>query len=197
VCLAIDYPGYGAYRPFQLAKTPFQSGMMKAIWNNMRAIDALQALPEVEATKIGCIGHSLGGHTAMFTAAFEERIGVLVSNCGFTSFPQYHGGDLKGWSTPLMMPRIATVYGSDPSKVPFDFPDVVAAIAPRPFLAISPTRDDNFPYTGVKDCIASAQPVYDLLGASGRLSADYPNYGHHFSAAARRKAYDFLERWLK
>jgi dienelactone hydrolase len=196
VCLAIDYPGFGAYRPFDLQKTGFQSGMMKAVWNNGRAIDALESLAEVDPARIGCIGHSLGGHTTLFTAAFDERIGAVVSNCGFTSFPKYHGGDLKGWTGPLMMPRIATVYGSDPARVPFDFPEVVAALAPRPFLTISPTRDD-FDVDGVKDCVAAAGRVYQLLGVPERLSASYPAYGHHFAAAGRRTAYAFLERWLK
>jgi hypothetical protein len=171
--------------------------MMKAIWNNMHAIDALQALPEVDGKRIGCIGHSLGGHTTLFTAVFDLRIQVAVSNCGFTSFARYNGGNLKGWTSPHMLPRIGSVYQLDPAKVPFDFPEVVAALAPRPFLAISPTRDDNFDITGVKDCLAAAQPVYDLLGVSGRLSTYQPNYGHHFAAAGRRTAYEFLDRWLK
>jgi hypothetical protein len=45
VCLTIDYPGFGEYRPFDLKKTGFASGIMKAISNNMHAVDALQELP--------------------------------------------------------------------------------------------------------------------------------------------------------
>ena len=75
---------------------------MKAIWNNMRAIDLLQTLPEVDGQRIGCIGHSLGGHNAMFTAAFDTRIQALVSSCGFTSFAKYYGGNLKGWTSPAI-----------------------------------------------------------------------------------------------
>ena len=39
---------------------------MKAIWNNIRAIDVLEAMPEVDRDRIGAIGHSLGGHNALF-----------------------------------------------------------------------------------------------------------------------------------
>ena len=52
-------------------------------------MDLLQSRPEVDPEKIGVIGHSLGGHNAMFTAVFDERLKVIVSNCGFTSFPKY------------------------------------------------------------------------------------------------------------
>ena len=45
-------------------------------------------------------------------------------------------GDLTGWSHAGYMPRIRSVYDRNPAKMPFDFPDVVAALAPRPFLAL-------------------------------------------------------------
>src|SRR5207249_1652669 len=115
-------------------RSPYVSGSLKAIWNNMRAVDLLQALPEVDPERIGCIGHSLGGHNTMFTAAFDTRIKALVSNCGFTSFPKYYGGHLKGWTSIRYMPRIRDVYGMNPERVPFDFTEVVAARAPRAFF---------------------------------------------------------------
>jgi predicted dienelactone hydrolase len=170
---------------------------MKAIWNNMCAIDLLVSLPEVDAARIGCIGHSLGGHNTMFTAVFDTRIKALVSNCGFTSFPKYYGGKLKGWTSKTYMPLIASKYDLQPRKVPFDFPEVVAAFAPRAFLASSPLHDDNFEVSGVKDCIAAALPIYELLGAKDKLAANYPDCKHDFPPEVRQVAYDWLDRWLK
>jgi predicted dienelactone hydrolase len=170
---------------------------MKAIWNNMRAVDLLQARPEVDPRRIGVIGHSLGGHNAMFTAAFDDRLAAIVSNCGFTSFPKYYGGKLKGWTSDRYMPLIASKYSMDPARMPFDFSDVVMAFAPRPFLASSPLHDDNFEVSGVRDVMASARPVYEKLGAGDRLQANYPDCSHDFPPEARRVAYEFLDRWLK
>jgi dienelactone hydrolase len=196
VTLAPDYPSFGEYA-YDFSKGGYQSGSMKAIWNNMRAIDLLQSLPEVDAGRIGCVGHSLGGHNTMFTAAFDTRIKAFVSNCGFTSFPKYFGGKLQGWTSDRYMPRIATVYERKPEKVPFDFPEVIAAFAPRAFLASAPLHDDNFEVSGVKDCIAAALPVYKLLGAKARLAANYPDCRHDFPPEVRSVAYDWLDRWLK
>ena len=196
VTLAPDYPSFGEYE-FDFARSSFPSGTMKAIWNNMRAIDLLQTLPEVDAKRIGCIGHSLGGHNTMFTAAFDTRIRALVSSCGFTSFPKYFAGNLKGWTSARYMPRIASLYDMKPEKMPFDFTEVVAAFAPRAFLASAPIHDDNFEVSGVRDCIAAAKPVYELLGAKEKLAANYPSCGHDFPAEARKVAYDWLDRWLK
>jgi pimeloyl-ACP methyl ester carboxylesterase len=196
VTLAPDYPSFGEYK-YDFGKGRFVSGSMKAVWNNMRAIDLLASLPEVDAERIGCIGHSLGGHNTMFTAAFDTRIKACVSNCGFTSFPKYYGGKLKGWTSDRYMPLIASKYELKPEKMPFDFPEVVAVIAPRAFLASAPLRDNNFEVSGVKDCIAAARPVYELLGAKEKLAANYPDCKHEFPPEVRQVAHDWLDRWLK
>jgi dienelactone hydrolase len=196
VTLAPDYPSFGEYR-FDFRSSPYQSGTMKAIWNNMRAIDLLQSLPEVDGQRIGCIGHSLGGHNTMFTAAFDTRIKALVSNCGFTSFAKYYKGNLAGWTSDRYMPLIRTRFDLKPEKMPFDFSDVVASFAPRAFLAIAPVGDDNFEVSGVRECIAAATPAYELLGAKDKLAAIYPECKHAFPAESRRIAYAWLDRWLK
>ena len=96
VTLAPDYPYFGENKtdPYALG---YASATMKGIWNHMRCVDLLQSLDEVDGERIGCIGHSLGGHNTLFVAAFDPRIKAAVSNCGFTSFAKYYGGDLTGW----------------------------------------------------------------------------------------------------
>ncbi len=196
VALAPDYAPFGEYRadPYALG---YVSGTMKGIWNHMRAVDVLESLPEVDGNRIGCIGHSLGGHNTLFLGVFDQRIKAMVSNCGFTSFPKYYGGNLAGWTSDRYMPRIANVYGKDPKKVPFDFPEVVAAIAPRALLVIAPVGDDNFEVSGVRDCVDASRTVYNLLGASPKLAELYPECKHEFPASSREAAYSWLDRWLK
>ncbi len=200
VCLAPDYPSFGDYKyDFQgsFKRGDYQSGSMKAIWNNMRAVDYLQSLPEVDGERIGVIGHSLGGHNAMFTAAFDERLKVIVSSCGFCSFAKYYGGKLGGWTSDRYMPRIASEYANDAKKMPFEFTDVVISFAPRAFMAVAPVKDDNFEVAGVKDVIAAAEPVYKALGKADNLKAVYPNSGHDFPEDGRKAAYEFIDKHLK
>jgi dienelactone hydrolase len=196
VTLAPDYVNSGEYR-FDPYKHGYASATMKGIWNHMRAVDYLQSLPEVDPERIGVIGHSLGGHNSMFLAVFDERVKCAVSNCGFCSFPRYKGGNLAGWSHDGYMPRLRTEYELKVEKVPFDFPEIVAALAPRAFLASAPVHDDNFDVQGVKDCVRLATPVYELFGAKEKLAANYPDCAHNFPPEARKVAYDWLDRWLK
>lgn len=194
VTLTPDYPSF-AEHPWDFAKHPeYQSGSMKAIWDSIRAIDLLETLPEVDARRIGCIGHSLGGHNAMFTAVFEPRIKVIVSSCGFCRFGK---DDVPSWTGPRYMPLIATKYNNDVNRLPFDFTEIIAAFAPRPFLACAAVHDDDFDVTGVRETIAAATPIYKLLGKPDHLRAYYPDSPHDFPADARKVAYEFLDRHLK
>jgi dienelactone hydrolase len=195
VTLMPDYPSFGEYD--YSFEGDYPSGSMKAIYDNVRAVDFLQSLPVVEPDHIGCIGHSLGGHNSIFTAVFEPRIRVVVSCCGFTRFHKYMEGDLTGWTGPRYMPRIASCYGSHPDQVPFDFTELIGALAPRPFLAVAPLHDGNFNNGGVRDVMDAASPIYALYGNPEALVSDYPDCEHDFPPQSRQRAYDFLAQHLE
>lgn len=197
VTIAPDYPSFGEYSDYDFESDDYISGSMKAIYDNIRTVDLLQSLPEVDGERIGVIGHSLGGHNSMFTAVFEPRIKVIVSNCGFTRFHKYYEGKLAGWTSPRYMPLIASRHHNNPDEVPFDFTEIVAAFAPRPFLASSPLHDGNFEVSGVRDVIAAARPIYVLYGAAENLQANYPDCAHDFPPEVREVAYAFIDRHLK
>ena len=197
VTLAPDYPNFGEYQ-FDPYQHGYVSATMKGICNHRRAVDVLQSLPDVARDLIGAIGHSLGGHNTLFLGAFDPRVKVLATSCGFNSFKKYFGGDLTGWSHKGYMPLIAEKYGKDPARVPFDFPDVIAALAPRPLFISAPLRDENFEVSGVRDCVDAAKPIYERIFQAGdRLVAVYPDAAHEFPASVREVAYAFFGRWLK
>ncbi|MBI5385137.1 MAG: alpha/beta fold hydrolase [Verrucomicrobia bacterium] len=196
VVLAPDYPNFGEYR-FDAYARGYASATMKGLWNHRRAVDVLESLPQVDRERIGVLGHSLGGHNALFAAAFDPRLKAVVSSCGFNSFFKYRRGDLTGWSHAGYMPRIASAFGKDPKQMPFDFTEVLAALAPRPVFINAPMRDDNFEVSGVRDCIVAATPVYRLWQAERNLVAQHPDCEHDFPVDVRAEAYAWLDRQLK
>ena len=197
VTLAPDYPNFGDYK-FDSYEHGFASATMKAIFNHRRAIDLLQSLPEVDPDRIAVIGHSLGGHNSLFLAAFDQRVKAVVTSCGFTSFAKYMKGNLAGWSHKGYMPRIAEIYGNDPARMPFDFTELLASLAPRSVFISAPVGDDNFDVSGVRDCVAAALVVYRKIYRAGQnLQVIYPAGGHDFPPEARRAAYEFLATSLK
>jgi dienelactone hydrolase len=197
VTLAPDYPSFGEASDYNFDADNYVSGSMKAIYDNTRAIDLLQSLPEVDPEKIGCIGHSLGGHNTLFTAAFDQRIKAAVTCCGFTSFHKYKGGNLAGWTSTRYMPLIKSKYGLSPDRMPFDFHEVIAAIAPRAVFVVAPLHDDNFDIEGVREVVTAARPIYKLLGHPENLQSVHPDTAHEFPDAERQQAYEFLDHHLK
>jgi hypothetical protein len=82
--------------------------------------------------------------------------------------------------------------------MPFDFTEILGALAPRPVFINAPLKDDNFEVSGVKDCVTAALPVYTrIFRAGNRLVAVYPDCAHDFPPEIRQEAYMFLDRWLK
>ncbi len=199
VCIVPDYPSFGDYPyDFRTQGQHYASGSMKAIWNNVRAIDVLECLPDVDPDRIGCIGHSLGGHNTLFTAAFDARIRAAVTSCGFTSFHNYYEGNLAGWTSDRYMPRIRDRYRNDPARVPFDFYEVLSAIAPRSIFVNAPVADSNFENNGVRKVVAEATRAQQIYGdTAGQVVARYPDCGHDFPDEVREEAYRWLQERLK
>ncbi|MEX2577425.1 MAG: alpha/beta fold hydrolase [Verrucomicrobiales bacterium] len=196
VVVAPDYPSFGDYADYDFEGDRYDSGTMKAIWNHMRCVDLLASRKEVDPDRIGAIGHSLGGHNAIFLGVFDPRVKAIVSSCGWTPFHDYYGGDIKGWTSDRYMPALRDEYDLDPDRVPFDFYELVAALAPRAFFSNSPLHDGNFDYRGVEKAAPGARRIYELYDVPDKLRIAYPDADHDFPPAVREESFEFLERHL-
>ena len=193
IVLAPPYPLLAEYNP-PLTQLGYVSASMKAIWDNMRGLDYLETLPFVKTNGFGAIGHSLGGHNALFTAAFDQRIKAIVSSCGFDSFQDYKDGNIKGWTGLRYMPNLSKY---SMAELPFDFSEIIGALAPRSLFVSAPTGDHNFKWRSVDAVVATAKPVYELYGASEKLQVRHPDCKHSFAPEMRQAAYEVLENVLK
>src|SRR5665811_330405 len=99
---------------------------MAAIFYHMRCVDLLTERRDVDPERIGVIGHSLGGHNAIFTAAFDERLKVVVTSSGWTQMEYYdvgtvaeqYGGRLGPYAQERDMPFIKENYQLDGDRIP-------------------------------------------------------------------------------
>lgn len=200
VTLAPSYPLLANYQP-DVIGLGWASGTLKAVWDNMRGLDLLQSLPFVEAESLAAIGQSLGGHNSVFTGVWDQRLKVIVSSCGLDSFVDYYSGDEqvwrpeRGWTQTRYMPRLAN-YRGRLEEIPFDFHELIAALAPRHVLIIAPLSDDNFQASSVDRVIEAARPVFRLYGVEEHLQVEHPECSHDFPDEMREEAYQLLDRVL-
>ena len=195
VVIALPYPRLSDYNP-DLKKLGYKSGTMKAIWDNIRAMDLLDTLPYVKKGHYGTIGHSLGGHNGIYTAAFDERLKITVSCCGLDSYRDYMKGKIKGWTSDRYMPKLLE-YQEKLDQIPFDFGEILGAIAPRHVFVIAPKKDDNFRWESAAKVVRSASEVYVLYGAQKNIRIDHPDCPHVFLPEMRAKAYQMIDEVLK
>ena len=194
VTLAPSYPLLANYQP-DLSALGYRSGTMKAIWDNIRGIDLLESLPYVRKGAFGAMGHSLGGHNSVYTAVFEPRIKAVVSSCGLDSYVHYKNGDIRGWTSTRYMPALLH-YRDRLDDIPFDFHEMIGALAPRPCFISAPTKDDNFKAESVDEVATAASDVYKLYGKPGNLMVRHPDCGHDFPDDMRQLAYELFDNHL-
>jgi len=198
IVLAPDFPGFGELEAYDFENDGYHSGSMAGIFNHMRAVDLLVAREDVDSDRIGTIGHSLGGYNSMFLAAFDTRLKVVVASAGWNQF-DYYRVDTTGleiWSSKYHMPRIRTHFNLEIDRVPFNFHDIIGAIAPRAFYSNSPTEDDIFDVAGVPPGIERAEKAYRFLRSEENLQVRYPRTGHSFPTEIRKEAYEFIDYHL-
>ena len=201
VCLAPPYPMLANYWP-DLQALGMESGTQLAVWINIRGLDLLESLPYVRKGRFGCIGHSLGGHNGLFTAALDTRISIVVSSCGLDSFKDYYGGNPdnwqpeRGWCQTRYMPRLAA-YRGRLDALPFDFGELVAVLAPRTVFLSAPIGDSNFRWQSVDRLATSAREVFALHRASEKLVVHHPDSPHRFPPEMREMAYQEIDRVLR
>ncbi len=110
-----------------------ESLIQKVVQDSAQGISLLRTHPQIDNERIGMMGHSYGGSTTLYHAPLDERIHFACSSGAACSYAQ----------------RIAQQWGIEMSAVipgfiqRFDLADLVACMAPRPFLIVSATNDNH------------------------------------------------------
>jgi len=158
-----------------------------AHWDDLRTVDYLVNRPEVDPSRIGCVGISMGGWRSDFLAALEDRIQCAVS---------------VGWMSTLR-PMIRA-HADTHSFIHFlpgltaflDLPDVLGCMAPKPLMVQQCTRDALYPVEGMKEALVKLEAIYAKAGAAAKFQGQFYDHPHVFSLEMQEDAFRWLDRWL-
>ena len=178
-----DGAGYADWVKRMQQRHPKWTGMARMTWDGIRAADYLESLPQVDRSRIGCLGHSLGAKEVLYAAAFDERFKVAVFSEGGI------GLTFSNWDAPWYL-------GSRIREPHFtrEHHELIALIAPRPFLLLAGNSADNDNSAAFID---ASRAVYELLGAMENVSLLNHRQGHRYPAEAQTAAEELLGRHLK
>jgi dienelactone hydrolase/lysophospholipase L1-like esterase len=154
------------------------------------ALDYLCDRPEVDATRIGATGMSMGSTRAWWLAAVDERVAAVVAVACLTRYRNLIAhGELR---------QHGVYYFVDGLLKHFDTEGVLALIAPRPFLALTGELDAGSPADGVKVLERVVGRTYQAVGAGARFrSVLYPEVGHAYTPRMRAEMLAWFDRWLR
>lgn len=176
----------------------------KNVWDVSRSVDFLLTRPFVDPRRIACLGHSIGGTTALFATAFDNRIAATVCNAGFLSLARNtdYWAPLQGFSTEsteatpgyVLLPRLRSYIENPGKALEIDFDSLMELAAPRPLAILAGEEELARDHLVAK--VASASAKYCQENAGDRLSLfSYPR-GQGFPPVAKRFSFNWLDRWL-
>ncbi len=170
------------------------SKMGKMVEDVRGAVDALSNLEEIDPEKIFVMGYSLGGTVGLYATALDERIAGLVSVSGFT--PMRSGGKqvlhLDDISREhLLIPQLG-FFKDHPDRIPYDYEDLLAVIAPRPVLVIAPQHDQAADSEAVEKAVNQARQAYHIFDQSEQIDLRMPDDYNRFSEEMRHVVIDWL-----
>jgi dienelactone hydrolase len=185
-------------------------------WDLWRTIDYLETRPDVDPTRIGMTGTSMGGIETWLAAAVDDRVKVAVPAIGVQSFRwslennAWQGRALTIYAThqaaakDLGEPEVnARVCRELWDKIvpgilgPFDCPSMLRLFAGRPLLILNGENDANCPLGGAKVAFASADDAYKTAGCPEKLKVDVAlGVGHAVTDPQKRMAIEWFEKWL-
>lgn len=157
-------------------------------WDDLRTVDYLLTRPEVDRSRIGSIGFSLGGIRSCYLGALDDRVKTSVVAGWMTSIPFQLKSDIKfsiGYS--MLVPGLHRY---------LDYPDIAAMNAPKPLLVMTGKDDGIFNSKGVLEGYQKLKKSYEKAGYSDKLVMREFDAGHVFSQEMQRVATRFLKDTL-
>jgi len=146
----------------------------------------LRGRRDVVASRIGAIGHSLGGQEVCYLMLYDRRVRAGVCSCGIGT-----------WKSILAAGVIHNFASYMPGMLVADDTDtLLPGIAPRALFMSAGESDGIFPIRGVRALGRAMRARYKAEGAPEAFKLVIQPGGHGFPSGVRQAAYDHLDTAL-
>lgn len=153
------------------------------LWDDMRTVDFLLTLPEVDPERLGCVGLSMGGYRGALLGALDDRVKATCIVGWMSTLPEMLENHVQQHSWSCFIPGQTRL---------LDWPDLVSLHAPRPLLVMQGSQDELFPLHGYQKAAERLRSIYAKAGAPGNLDIGLFDLPHMFSQEMQRQAWAFF-----
>jgi dienelactone hydrolase len=139
------------------------------VFDVARGIDYLQQRSDVDLQRLGIMGNSGGGTTAIYAAALLDRIQFAMPSCAFCT---YRGSSMQIYHCSChYIPGILQLA---------EYADILGLFAPKPVVIVSGRDDEISPLQDVQQAFNSLQKIYQAAGAPDNCRLVVGEGGHRF-----------------
>jgi hypothetical protein len=158
---------------------PGRTLMGERLWDLMRCVSYLCTLPEINKSRIGCGGLSLGGEMTMWLAAMDTRIAAADSAGFLTVMDQMEKGHCMCWKF-------------DGLRELVDYADLYALIAPRPLECQNGRKEPPGSFTPALagKAMGDIRPIYASFKQPGNVGLDIHDGAHEIDLPALLAFFD-------
>ena len=157
-------------------------------YDDITGTEFLASLPEVDKSRIGCMGCSMGAYRAWMLAALSDKIAAAASICWMTvTDVQMSVKDKK------------REYGGFANCIPalrqwLDYPHIASIACPKPMLFINGTRDHLFPVDGTHSAFSVMHDVWRSQNVDSALETELWDVPHSCGKALQQRVLEFFNK---
>lgn len=153
-------------------------------WDDMRTVDFLLTRPEVDPTRLGCVGLGMGGMRSTLLGALDPRVKAVCTVGWMSTLGDLLEEHVAQHSWVNFIPGLTRV---------LDWPDLAALHAPDPMLVMQGSQDPRFTLSGFQKSAELLRAIYAKAGSPGMLDIGLFDLPHVFSLEMQRQAWAFFE----
>ena len=159
-------------------------------YDDMSGTEFLAQLPEVDSTRIGCAGWSMGAYRAWMLAALSDRIKAGAAICWMVTTDEQ-----------MSFKYSRTENGGFANCIPglrrwMDYPHIASMACPKAMLFINGSQDKLFPVAGVEKAFATMHDTWKSQGADERLETELWDMPHSCGLRAQERVLEFFKKNL-
>ena len=159
-------------------------------YDDISGTEYLASMPEVDASRIGCTGWSMGAYRAWMLAALSDRVKVGAAVCWMATTDEQMG-----------FKYCRTENGGFANCYPglrrwLDYPHIASIACPKPMLFINGSQDKLFPVSGVKKAFKTMHDTWKSQNADEKLETELWDMPHSCGKQVQRRVLEFFRKHL-